>query len=69
MSSYRVTSQIGVGAFAVVYKAEHLPSGQRVAIKAIPKVSSNISQLKAEINVLKTIKVRTTRVQANTASL
>ena len=55
LSHYKFISQIGVGAFAVVYQAVHLPTGQRVAIKAMQKLSSNMSRMKAEVNVLKTI--------------
>jgi len=55
LRQYKFISQIGVGAFAVVYQAIHLPTGTRVAVKAMQKLSSNLSRLKAEINVLKTI--------------
>ena len=56
LTNYAFISQIGVGAFAVVYQAVHRPTGTRVAIKAMQKLSSNISRLHAEISVLKTVK-------------
>ncbi|CAN5586859.1 hypothetical protein BH09MYX1_BH09MYX1_48900 [soil metagenome] len=53
---YRVLSELGQGSISIVYEAEHVTLGRRVAIKAlkpqIPSTSSFAAQLEREARVL-----------------
>lgn len=47
LDNYEVLEQMGEGAFSIVYKANHLPSGKQVAIKILRKFQMDSAQKQA----------------------
>ncbi|CAK9439582.1 uncharacterized protein LODBEIA_P36820 [Lodderomyces beijingensis] len=59
LDKYQVLEQMGEGAFSVVYKAVHLPSGKDVAIKILRKFQMDQQQKQAvlkEVTIMRQLK-------------